>query len=81
MAFRLKCKKYTADGRDYLVSLALGKGPAQWRHSGGTGEGRLAVLLISDEETPTWTEMSVDEYGALPYHWFEDAGPVGNGNC
>jgi len=65
MAFRLKCKKYVKDRREFLVSLALAK----------EGSAGMTVMLMSDELTDA-VVLSVDEYNALPYHWFEDMGPA-----
>jgi hypothetical protein len=70
MAFRLKCKKYVKDGREFLVSHAMGTGAS----------GTVLVFLMSDDETPP-VPMLVDEYNALPYHWFEDMGPAPRGTA
>jgi hypothetical protein len=35
---------------------------------------------MSDDETPP-VPMLIDEYNALPYHWFEDMGPAPRGTA
>ncbi len=70
MSFRLKCKKYVINGREYLASLALMQSTF----------GQATVFLMRDEETIS-VVMSVDEYNAIPYRWFEDVGPAPKGTA
>jgi len=70
IAFRLKCKKYVhADGREYLVS-----------HMVVNRNGSASVFFMSDELTDC-VLISIDDYNALPYHWFEDVGPAPKGTA
>jgi hypothetical protein len=65
MAFRLKMKVYESNGQTYVVSLGV-MVPL---------EERMACYVMNDDFT-TMVTLTVDEYNALPYRWFEDRGPA-----
>ena len=62
--FRLRCKVLLKDGHQYLVPLAIRVGADQ-----------MVTVGMSEEDT-TQIALTVNEYNALPYHWFEDTGPA-----
>lgn len=60
--FRLRCKVLRQDDKQFLVPLAI-------RVSHDT----MVTVGMNEEKTVQLT-LSIDEYNALPYHWFEDQG-------
>jgi len=63
-AFRLRCKVMERDGRRYLVALGMALPPACVY---------IDAYCMSDDETVS-VRLTLDEWNALPFHWFEDAG-------
>ncbi len=60
---RLRCKVIEKDGKTYLVAMAV------------FVDGKLRAHAMSEEETVT-LEMTMEEWNALEFHWFEDKGPA-----
>ena len=61
--FRLRCKIFERNGKRYLVGLGL------------LVKGKMMVYAMSDEGTLE-LYMTVKEWNALEFHWFEDQGPA-----
>lgn len=63
---RLRCKIYEEDGKQYLAASGLIR---------IDDPNHIRACMMSDEKTFHKT-MSLDEWNALPFHWFEDQGPA-----
>ena len=63
---RLRCKVLERDGQTYLVATGVinPKNP-----------GRMLINAMREERTLT-LELTLDQWNALPFHWFEDQGPA-----
>lgn len=66
--FRLRCKVYTdpKDGTRWLVPMVMYDPKTD----------RAAAMAMRDGGETRTLRFTVDEYNALPFHWFEDQGPA-----
>ena len=67
--FKLRQKVYTANGKSYLVAGAI----VSVQDLLGKRVERVKAFATTDEET-LMLDLSVDEYNALPYRWFQECG-------
>lgn len=63
--FKLSMKVYERDGHRYLCPIAMANPTST----------NVTALAMSDDKTIK-VELTDEEWNALPYHWFVDAGPA-----